>query len=93
MTVFSRRPFLVALLLVGLGIPAAIGGDDTSPPVVKPPPKETTAQACKRCNETRRSCKTACSGTYGSEVASDTCLDQCDRTYWRCIPPGHGCDE
>lgn len=89
----SRWPFLVSLLLLGLTGHATRAADQPSPPVVQPAPKETPAQACKRCKDARRTCKTACSGPYGSEVASDKCLDQCDRTYWRCIPPGHGCEE
>ncbi len=89
----SRWPLLASFLLSGLAVHATGGSDPPSPPVVQPAPKETPAQACKRCNEARRTCRTACSGPYGSEVASDTCLDACDRTYWRCIPPGHGCDE
>ncbi|HVP67406.1 MAG TPA: hypothetical protein VMT17_09110 [Anaeromyxobacteraceae bacterium] len=79
----------VLLALSGAAAPA----DEPSPP---PQPgaaqSETPRQACERCRKERKSCKDACAGPSGDQVPSDSCLDKCDNAYWRCIPPGHGCD-
>ena len=84
---------LAAAALVPL---AAARADDL--PVWPPQPaqpdagqRETTAQACERCARNRSSCKRACAGPDGRDIPSDYCLDQCDNSYWRCVPAGHDC--
>jgi len=81
------------LSLAGPLWPAASAAGD-APPASQPDArrKETPEQACERCRKERRVCKEACAGPNGDQVPSDACLDQCNNAYWRCVPPGHGCD-
>jgi hypothetical protein len=99
MTRLRPRPTLLALwLAAGLTAPAVARADDPLPvwprPASQPDPAPPVPpeEACAGCERDRRACKKACEGPDGDRVPGDACLGECDKAYWRCVPPGAGCD-